>query len=176
MIGTSVKSTSQQNYQINSCTNTSQKKMSKDLTDEQLAEIKEAFDLYDKNQQGKISVDMIGTVIRSVGRNPTQQEVKEMIEDADPEKTGFVTYEQFLKLVKRAPTRAELEEEVQEAFKVFDKDNKGLIPLAELRHVLTTLGEKLTTDEVDEVLKDAKVDKDGNINYITFVKMLLPQK
>ena len=43
------------------------------------------------------------------------------------------------------------EEEIREAFKVFDRDNNGFISAAELRHVMTSIGEKLTDDEVDEI-------------------------
>ena len=57
------------------------------------------------------------------------------------------------------------EEEIREAFRVFDKDGNGFISSAELRHVMTNLGEKLTDDEVDEMIKEADIDGDGQINY-----------
>jgi calmodulin len=65
------------------------------------------------------------------------------------------------------------EEELREAFKVFDKDGNGFISAAELRHVMTNLGEKLSDDEVDEMIKEADVDGDGQINYAEFVKMMV---
>lgn len=49
--------------------------------------------------------------------------------------------------------------------RVFDKDGNGLINAAELRHVMTNLGEKLTDQEVDEMMKDADIDGDGQLNY-----------
>ncbi len=57
------------------------------------------------------------------------------------------------------------EEEIKEAFKVFDKDGNGFISAAELHHVMTNLGEKLTDAEVDEMINEADIDKDGQINY-----------
>lgn len=57
------------------------------------------------------------------------------------------------------------EEEIKEAFKVFDKDGNGYISAAELRHVMTNLGEKLSENEVDEMIREADVDGDGQINY-----------
>ena len=57
------------------------------------------------------------------------------------------------------------EEELKEAFKVFDKDGSGTISAAELRHVMLNLGEKLTDDEVDEMIFEADVDGDGEVNY-----------
>jgi hypothetical protein len=56
------------------------------------------------------------------------------------------------------------EEEIREAFKVFDRDNNGFISAAELRHVMTSIGEKLSDDEVDEMIREADQDGDGRID------------
>ena len=62
-------------------------------------------------------------------------------------------------------------EEIKEAFKVFDKDGNGFISAAELRHIMTNLGEKLSDEEVDEMIREADIDGDGQINYEEFVKV-----
>ena len=54
---------------------------------------------------------------------------------------------------------------IREAFRVFDKDGNGFISAAELRHVMTNLGEKLTDEEVDEMIREADIDGDGQVNY-----------
>ena len=72
-------------------------------------------------------------------------------------------------LVHQQPTVLTLvgcsEEEIREAFRVFDKDGNGFISAAELRHVMTNLGEKLTDEEVDEMIREADIDGDGQVNY-----------
>jgi calmodulin len=138
-------------------------------------EVADAFSLYDKNNDGKIPVAELGTLIRACGRNPTNSEVDDLIAEYLQDKKEFElsTLKQCLGKPK---TKADSPEQVKEAFKIFDKESNGLVSLSELRHVLTTLGEKMTTQEVDELLKDAKVDKEGNINYNVFVSMIMPNK
>merc|ERR1711862_684505 len=53
------------------------------------------------------------------------------------------------------------EEELIEAFKVFDRDGNGYISAAELRHVMTNLGEKLTDEEVFDMIREADIDSCG---------------
>ena len=81
---------------------------------------------------------------------------------------------EFLTMMARKMKDTDSEEEIREAFKVFDRDNNGFISAAELRHVMTSIGEKLTDDEVDEMIREADVDGDGQINYEEFVKVILP--
>ena len=50
---------------------------------------------------------------------------------------------------------------------------RGFISAAELRHVMTNLGETLTGDEVDERIRESDVDGDGQINYEEFVSMMM---
>ena len=68
-------------------------------------------------------------------------------------------------MMARKMKTTDTEEELKEAFKVFDKDGNGFISGAELRHVMLNLGEKLTEDEVAEMIAEADIDGDGQINY-----------
>lgn len=65
------------------------------------------------------------------------------------------------------------EEELREAFRIFDKEGNGFITASELRHVMMNLGEKLTEEECDEMLREADIMGDGNINYEEFVTMMM---
>lgn len=56
---------------------------------------------------------------------------------------------------------------------VFDKDQRGFIEAKELRHVLTNIGEKLSTNEMEDMIKEADPDNDGKIQYEEFVRLLL---
>ena len=73
-------------------------------------------------------------------------------------------FAEFLTMMARKMKDTDSEEEIREAFKVFDRDNNGFISAAELRHVMTSIGEKLTDDEVDEMIREADQDGDGRID------------
>ena len=53
------------------------------MTEEQIAEFKEAFSLFDKDGDGTITTKELGTVMRSLGQNPTEAELQDMINEVD---------------------------------------------------------------------------------------------
>ncbi|KAH0733743.1 hypothetical protein KY285_009450 [Solanum tuberosum] len=147
--------------------------MADQLTDDQISEFKEAFSLFDKDGDGCITTKELGTVMRSLGQNPTEAELQDMINEVDADGNGTIDFPEFLNLMARKMKDTDSEEELKEAFRVFDKDQNGFISAAELRHVMTNLGEKLTDEEVDEMIREADVDGDGQINYDEFVKVMM---
>lgn len=96
-----------------------------------------------------------------------------MINEVDVDGNGSIDFPEFLSLMARKMKDTDTEEELVDAFRVFDWDGNGLISAAELRHVMTNLGEKLTDEEVDEMIKEADLDGDGHINYEEFVRMMM---
>ncbi|KAK2459996.1 hypothetical protein APHAL10511_008002 [Amanita phalloides] len=139
--------------------------MADQLSEEQISEFKEAFSLFDKDGDGSITTKELGIVMRSLGQNPTEAELQDMINEVDADGNGTIDFPEFLTMMARKMRDTDSEEEIKEAFKVFDKDGNGYISAAELRHVMTNLGEKLTDSEVDEMIREADVDGDGQINY-----------
>ncbi|KAM0946460.1 putative EF-hand domain-containing protein [Dioscorea sansibarensis] len=96
-----------------------------------------------------------------------------MTNKVDADGNGTIDFLEFLNVMARKIKDTDSEEKLREAFRVFDKDQNGFISIAELCHVMTNLGEKLTDEEVDEMIRDADVDGDGQINYEEFVKVMM---
>ncbi|KAG6512462.1 calmodulin-like [Zingiber officinale] len=147
--------------------------MAEQLTEEQIAFFKEAFSLFDKDGDGCITTKELGTIMRSLGQNPSEAELRDMISEVDADQNGTIDFLEFLNLMTRKIKDADSEEELMEAFKVFDKDSNGFISAQELRHVMANLGEKLTDEEVDEMIREADIDGDGQVDYQEFVQMML---
>jgi calmodulin len=79
--------------------------------------------------------------------------------------SGTVEFPEFLTMMVRHMRDNDSDEDLKAAFRVFDKDGSGKISAGELRHVMTNLGEKLTDEEVDEMMREADVNNDGEIDY-----------
>ena len=144
-----------------------------DLSDEQLAEFREAFALFDKDGDQTISAEELGTVMRALGQNPTPQEVQQMIDDVDENGDGTIDFDEFKVLMQMQMTETDQTENLTSAFKVFDVDGSGSITKEELHKIMTTLGEPLTDAEVDEMMKGADKDGSGTIEYKEFVNGLM---
>nr|ABK21927.1 unknown [Picea sitchensis] len=147
--------------------------MANPLTEEQIAEFREAFSLFDRDGDGSITTKELSTVIRSLGQNPTEAEIQDMINEVDTDGNGTIDFREFLDLMAHKIKDLDSDEELREAFKVFDKDQNGYISAAELRHVMINLGEKLTEEEVELMIKEADTDGDGQVNYEEFVRMMM---
>ncbi|GLB41106.1 putative EF-hand, calcium binding motif containing protein [Lyophyllum shimeji] len=119
------------------------------------AEYKEAFALFDKRGTGAVPRETLGDLLRALGQNPTQAEVAEIVASAPRD----VDYNTFLKILNRPDgfKPAGTPEEFIRGFQVFDKEGNGFIGAGELRYVLTQLGEKMTDEEVDELLKGVQI-------------------
>ena len=145
------------------------------LTEEQFAEFKEAFQIFDKDGDGSITTKELGTVMRSLGQNPSDEEVRQMIEEVDEDKSETIDFKEFLGLMARKMKETDAEDELLEAFKVFDRDGNGKISAHELRYVMLSSGEDLTEQDIQEMVMEADIDGDGFIDYQEFVKIMMNQ-
>ncbi|KAL9932596.1 hypothetical protein V8E36_008713 [Tilletia maclaganii] len=137
------------------------------------ADHREAFNLFDKRGQGSVPRESLGDLLRAVGQNPTQAEVAELAAGVGKE----VDFNTFLHILNRPNgfKPAGTQDEFIRGFQVFDKEGNGYISVGELRYLLTSLGEKLENEEVDELLKNVQVGTDGNVDYRHFVSVILSQ-
>jgi myosin light chain 6 len=139
------------------------------------SELKEIFNLYDEEMDGKIDATQIGDVVRAAGLKPTNAMVTKAA-GAEYKRKGEkrLTFEEWLPIHEQLSKEQDVGTyaDFVEGLKVFDKDESGKIMAAELRHVLLALGERMIAEEADELLKGVE-DAEGMIKYEEFVKKVL---
>jgi calmodulin len=150
--------------------------MVENLSDEKVLEYRVAFAMYDKDKDGKISTKELGSIMRNLGQNPTEKELLEMIAEVDQDQSGTIEFNEFISMIVKRMKDKSLEEEVKEAFKIFDKDRNNSITTFEFREVIKGLPIEVSDDEINEMVLEADQDGDGDINCVEFVKMMTKNK
>merc|ERR1712039_244764 len=136
-------------------------KKQKELTEEQQQEIKEAFDLFDTDGSGEID-----------SKEPKKEEIQKMISDVDDDGSGTIGYPEFLKMMTHKILNRDPKDEILKAFRLFDDDETGKISFKNLKRVAKELGERMTDEELQEMIDEADRDGDGEVNEEEFLRIM----
>ena len=145
------------------------------LTSEQILEFREAFQAFDKDGNGSITTKELGTVMRSLGQNLSEAEIKEIIDEVDEHKNGTIDFQEFLSLMARKMKLLDKEDELIEAFKKLDLDGTGKISKYQLRYIILSTQNDFNADDIEELFKITDMDDEGNIDLHDFIKILMSQ-
>ena len=145
------------------------------LTDEQIIEFREAFQAFDKDGNGSITTKELGTVMRSLGQNLSEAEIKEMIYIVDEDKNGTIDFQEFLHLMARKMKIIDKEEELLDAFNILDRDGSGKISKYELRYIIMSTDSKIKGDDIEDIIKTIGTDEEGKIDLQDFIDILMSQ-
>ncbi|PKU84829.1 calmodulin-like protein 8 isoform X1 [Dendrobium catenatum] len=143
------------------------------LTEEEVSEFRDAFCLLDKEGDGGcITMEEMIAIMKSIGRSSPNIEFTDIINHTDFDFRGNFDLTELFNLTTEIVEEINKEDELKEVFKVFDRDQKGFISATELKNVLISLGEKLTDEEAEQMIKEADFDGDGKVNYDDFVQTM----
>jgi len=144
----------------------------KKLTDEQVQQIAQAFQLFDTDGSGTIETQELKIAMRALGFEPKQEEIDKMVRDVDDDGSGSVDYPEFLEMMAHKILNRDPVEEIDKAFKLFDDDQTGRVSFKNLKRVAKELGERLTDEELQEMIDEADRDGDGEVNNEEFQRIM----
>ncbi|KAK4362790.1 hypothetical protein RND71_018031 [Anisodus tanguticus] len=145
------------------------------LDDDQIAELREIFQSFDRNNNGSLTQLELGSLLRSLGLKPSNDHLEDLIQKADRNSNGLIEFSEFVALVapELIPAMCPYsEEQLKKIFQMFDRDGNGVITAAELAHSMAKLGHALTQEELTGMIKEADRDGDGCISFEEFAQAM----
>ena len=129
-----------------------------------------------EQEDGNVPTTNLGTLVRALGKNPTEAEIEEMIKKIEAKSGDTFDLSTFEELMyDRINDDTNSVEKLSEAFRTLDQEERGFIPCQQLKHILTSQGEKLTEDEITNLILDADINRDNKITYDEFMNMMKSQ-
>jgi calmodulin len=132
------------------------------LTNEQKEEFHEAFSLFDYKEEDKIESKELGTVLRSLGIHTTDEEKILFIEKFS--KKGYISFQDFLEIVVAKTAETSPEEELLEAFKLFDNEKRGYITIKDFQNELALFNEIIDNEDIVDICEFVKLDNEEDKN------------
>jgi len=135
-------------------------------------EIKDAKELFEAVAGGKdkITLDDFKRALKIGGFKVDDKVAKELFDKADPDKSGSVTWTEFLKVVEARPVKKRIEAELRKAFDHIDKDHSGQLDKSEVKTLLKEVGasDKLSDADIDHIIKTIDKSGDGKVSFEEF--------
>ena len=132
----------------------------------------EAFNQFDKDGDGHITVQELGVVMMGLNIKVTKAELYDVIKQVDTDNNGTIEFNEFFAIMQKKMASMDPSEMVNIAFDSFDSDGDSAIGPEDLQKVLQDLGEAATQAEIDELIRVADMDGDGKLNQREFTEWM----
>ena len=142
------------------------------LTEDEIEEIKEAFDLFDTDGSGTIDPKELKSAMESLGFEAKNQTIYQMISDLDKDGSGAIDFDEFLDMMTARLSDKDSRDDINKVFRLFDDEKAGYITIKNLRRVAKELGETMTDEELLEMVERADSDGDGKVTPEDFYNIM----
>ena len=143
------------------------------LSQEEITEIKEAFDLFDTDKSGNIDKFELKEALSNLGIDNKDPTINTMLKELDKDKSGNVGFIEFLEMMTAKMYEKDNKEDLYYVFRLFLGDDKTeKISVKHLQKVANDLQEKMTLDEINEMISRADIDKDGSVDFEEFYAIM----
>lgn len=142
------------------------------LTEDEVEEIKEAFDLFDTDGSGSIDPKELRAAMQSLGFEAKNQTIYQMITDLDKNKSGNIDFDEFLDMMTARMSDRDTREDINKVFRLFDEEGSQTITVKNLRKVARELGETMSDEELMEMISRADSNGDGAVTMDDFYNIM----
>ena len=122
------------------------------LSIDEIEEIKEAFDIFDIDKSGSISVAELVKSMETLGFNSKNPAIYKMISEMDEDGNGTIDFQEFLDMMTARISDQNTKEDLERVYKLFDVERNGQIQVADLKRVAKELGEDISEEELKEII------------------------
>lgn len=143
-----------------------------DLTEEQKLELQEAFNMFDTDGSGKIQANELRVALRALGFEPSKDELRRMITDVDKKGGSYLDFSQFMEAIVKKISEPDQDEEIEKSFHLFDQNGDNYLDINDLKYVADLIGETMSQEELNEMIKEADQDKDGRVTLDDFKRVV----
>merc|ERR1712083_314236 len=142
------------------------------LGEEQVMEIKDAFDLFDKDRSGEITVGEMLEAMRSLGYDVDGGEAAEHVKNLDRDGSGALEFNEFYDLLTARFSENTTKDELQRVYKLFDTDGTGHLTVAHMRNIADIVGDNVTDDELGDMILKNDMNNDAKLDFEDFYNVL----
>jgi len=142
------------------------------LDDEQIEELREAFNLFDTEHSGTIDARELKAALRALGFEVKKEDVRRMLQDVGKDPSQPIDFNDFQEMMRGRMPDKNSRDEINKVFALFDEDETGKISFRNLKRISQELGESLTDEELQEMIEEADRDGDGLINPDEFYRVM----
>merc|ERR1719433_738727 len=149
-----------------------QQRQRQGLDEEQIEELREAFNLFDTEHSGAIDARELKAALRALGFEVKKEDVRRMLADVGKDPSQPIDFNDFKEMMRDRMPDKNSRAEIDKVFALFDEDETGKISFRNLKRIAQELGESLTDDELQEMIEEADRDGDGLINPDEFYRVM----
>ena len=147
-------------------------KQSAGVSQEQIEEIKEAFNIFDVDSSGSIDYRELKAAMKALGIKVDKAELKKMITDVDEDGSGEIELPEFIQMMTAKMGDSDTREEIEKVFKMFDTSGKGKIEFIDFKRICKELGESMTEDQQQSMFDHADAGGKGYVSFDDFFKLM----
>ena len=146
--------------------------MSEHLSIETQNKLKANFNNFDKDQDGLISYQELKELMKQTSKSFIEADLQDLLNETDINEKGQINCKTYIDIISKLNRKNDTDDEIIEVFKIFDKDNSGLISTKKIMDVFLKIDENIKEEEVLQMIKECDIDQDGYLNFEEFSHMV----